>query len=227
MRRAVGHGHAVAGVEQMADQNDQDIRARGDGDLESVDDLVVALGDIGVVEHPAAGEGGLARFLVLEQVGVQVEESGELFDGEVVGQVEGVHLVEHGAEDGVELRGGLANADEGAHAEHGSGKGVHLKVGVQAVADDVVGPLVEDGHALPVGLDAVGAPAEVRGVEVELGAGGDDVGEGPDRHGEDDGVRGGAAALERVEEIGVGLGVGGGEDARGGDDVEGQDVVSG
>ena len=212
----------MARVKQMADHATEQIRSTAGADhvLHRLDNLVVAVGHIIVIEHPPARESGLARLLGLEEVDVQIIERRELLHLKIVRDASGRELVQHGLDDGLQFGGSLADGDPGAHAERVR---EDLKVDVQPVVDKVVSILVEDLCPCPNHLGV----ERVRGVEVQRGARRRKVREGLDGGGEDDAVRGRAAAAERPVEVLVLPLVGVDDETGGGDYFEVEHVVDG
>jgi len=206
----------------MANHEAEYIRASGrceDG-FERGDDFRVTVGDVVVVEKPPAGESGVSRGFFLKEVGVEVEESRKILGCPFVRDVLCIELVEERLRNGLQLGGGLANGDKGTSAQSES---EDLKVDVQTIVDKVVGPLVEGLDAVPPLVEVL----DVRAVDVEFGAGGGDIRERLDCHGQDDAKRSRATTLERPKEVGVLRSVGRHKGTRGSEDLELEDVVGG
>lgn len=72
----------MAGVPHVTDQEAPVVDYISEGG----DDAVVVGGHVGLGEHPAAGEGGVACGFVVEEVDVEVEEGREGFGYGVVGE---------------------------------------------------------------------------------------------------------------------------------------------
>lgn len=204
-------GETVAAVPHVADEDGAVLLYV----LEGVDDAGVVVGDVGLAEGPAAGQGGVTGDLGLEQGVVELVEGAVGGGGLVEGETHGGPVVEKRLEDSLELDGGLVDADDGVDAEGHAG--VDLVVGVQAVVDEAVGVAVELGDGIPPeGLVVV----DIGRTEGEGGAGAGVIVKGLVGGLDDDTESRRAATPESPEEVGVGRGVGSSQNAISSDDLE-------
>lgn len=219
MGGTVADRSAVAGVEQVTDNEGEDVGAGREDRLESLNDAVVVGGNVIVVKQPATRQGRTTGSLGLEKINIEVEEGREGLGVPLIGNSVGGELSKHGGNNGIELGDRLSNGDKRLSAE---GEGEELIVDIEPIVDKVVGPLVEDAGGVPV---SVIVKTNVGVVDIEGGTGRRDIVKRLHGNGQDDGKSRRTTALESPEKIRVlGL-IGSDKVARRCDGLKGENIV--
>jgi len=204
-------GKVLAGAPHVTDHEG----AGGDDFLEGLDDGGMVGNNVLACEGPAASESRVASDFSLEHVVVQLVEGVEAVALGVIGDTEGVEVVEERLDNGLQLSKGLADADNGPDVEIQTAS-AQLVIHINVVVDKVGAVAVEDAYGLPekgliggVGRVDVKSDASARLVVEELEGSLNNNGKGP-----------GAATLQCPEEVGMSSFIDGPEIAIGSNDLE-------